>query len=239
MRDSDRYQFETNGYLTLEGALSKDQLVDLNQALDREFSDRRDTFYSRSDGTHQSVRLLEIEEVFDELIMHTATFDILKGLMNEDIAFSELSALIKEPGTDSHAPWHKDIGYDGIPLNQSLLLISCIYYLSDVPDNGACFSVVPGSHRFDRERPEVKNLEDMPGHTRLSAPAGTAIIFNANLWHAAMHERSGHERRTVHVYYCHPWMKPSGHTLFPQRFLDSADTPFLKKFYHENRGAAK
>jgi len=49
MTDSDRLTFETKGYLSIQNALSCDELHTLNAALDREFSNRRDTFYSRSD----------------------------------------------------------------------------------------------------------------------------------------------------------------------------------------------
>ena len=49
MTDSDRLTFETKGYLSIQNALSCDELHTLNAALDREFSNRRDSFYSRSD----------------------------------------------------------------------------------------------------------------------------------------------------------------------------------------------
>ena len=61
MTDSNRRTFETKGYLTIENVLSSDELHALNAALDREFSDRRDTFYSRSEQTYQSVRILKVE----------------------------------------------------------------------------------------------------------------------------------------------------------------------------------
>ncbi len=144
MMESDRYTFETNGYLTIENALSPEELDIYNAALDRDFSERRDTFYSRSEQTYQSVRVMEVETAFDTLIMHPSTFDILKALMDDDIAFSELSVIIKEPYTETHAAWHKDVGYKGVPLTQSLLLISCIYYLSDVPPDEVHLEISTG-----------------------------------------------------------------------------------------------
>lgn len=239
MTDAERYTFTTNGYLTIENALAPDDLAALNAALDRDFTQRRDTYYSRSDRTYQSVRVMEVETAFDRLITHPSTFGIVRELMGEDIAFSELSVILKEPHTESHAGWHKDAGYAGVDLTRGLLLISCIYYLTDVRPGGACFSVVPGSHRFDWPRPAVEHVDDMPTHVELSGSAGTAIIFNANLWHCAKPNRSDVWRRTVHIYYCHAWMKPSGHTKFPPRLLESADTPFMQQFFHAKWGAAK
>ena len=234
MADSDHCTFETKGYLTIGNALSSDELHALNAALNRKFSDRRDTFYSRTEQTYQSVRVLEVETAFDTLIMHPSNFDILNALMDRDIALSELSVIIKEPHAKAHTAWHKDADYKGARLTHSVLLISCMYYLTVVPPAGACFTVVPGSHRSNRDRPDVERLEDMPAHMKLNGKTGTAIIFNTNLWHAAMADHAGIQRRTVHIYYFHPWMKPTGHTKFPPRLLESADTPFLQKFYHTN-----
>jgi ectoine hydroxylase-related dioxygenase (phytanoyl-CoA dioxygenase family) len=239
MFDAERYTFDTNGYLVIPEALSRDELTALNAALDRDLTERGDTFYTRHEGTRQSVRVLEAETVFDTLITHPSTFDLLKELMDGDIAFSEFSIIVKAPHTESHARWHRDAGYSGAPMPQSLLLISCIYYMSDVPADGACFTVVPGSHRFDRPIPKVDRIEDMPTCVPISGRAGTAVIFHANLWHAARPDESGVERRTAHLYYCRPWMKPTGHTHFPPRLLEAAETDFMKRFYHANWGAVK
>ncbi|MBM3264479.1 MAG: phytanoyl-CoA dioxygenase family protein [candidate division Zixibacteria bacterium] len=239
MMDDYRFAFDTNGYLVIPDTLRPDEVAALNEALDRELTQRRDTFYSRIERTYQSVRVLEVETAFDTLIAHPSTFGILKALMDDDIAFSEFSIIVKETDSVSHAHWHKDVGYRGASMAQSLLLISCIYYLTDVPSHGACFTVTPGSHRFERPIPEVARIEDMPTCVPLVGRAGTAIIFHANLWHAALPNCPGVERRTAHLYYCRPWMKPTGHTNFPSRLLASADTDAMKRFYHANWGAVK
>ena len=239
MTDSDLYTFDTNGYLVVEDALNSAEITAISEALDREWTTRRDTFYTRSDNTWQSVRVMEVETAFDDLVIHPSVFELLKGIMSDDIAFSELSVILKAPGADSHARWHKDVDYQGAPMSQSLLLISCIYYLSDVMADSACFAVVPGSHRFNRSLPAVDHVNDMPGHIPLTGKAGTAILFHGNLWHAAYPSRSDQARRTVHIYYCRPWMKPSGHTKIPPRLIDSAETDFIKTFYHTNWGAVK
>ena len=134
MTDSDLYSFDTNGYLVVEDALNSAEITAINEALDREWTIRRDTFYTRSDNTWQSVRVMEVETAFDDLVIHPSVFELLKGIMSDDIAFSELSVILKAPGADSHARWHKDVDYQGAPMSQSLLLISC--YLLLVRCNG-------------------------------------------------------------------------------------------------------
>ena len=76
-------------------------------------------------------------------------------------------------------------------------------------------------------------------HEKLNGKEGTTIIFNTNLWHAATTDHTGLQRRTVHIYYCHPWIKPTGHTKLPSRLLESVDKPFLQEFYQTNWGAVE
>jgi ectoine hydroxylase-related dioxygenase (phytanoyl-CoA dioxygenase family) len=239
MSEQQREFFETNGYLVIENALSSNELAALNAALDRDFSERRDTYYSRAERTYQSVRVMEVETAFDALIQHPNTFPVLREIMGDDVAFSELSVIVKEPHTPTHSGWHKDIGYRGVDLTRSLLLVSWIYYLTDVPSGSAAFSVVPQSHRWTQPVTKVDDLDAMPHHVELTGAAGTAILFNANLWHAAKSNRSDLWRRTFHLYYCRPWMKPTGHTQFPPRLVESANTDFQKRFFHANWGAVK
>ena len=97
MTDSDLYSFDTNGYLVVEDALNSAEITAINEALDREWTIRRDTFYTRSDNTWQSVRVMEVETAFDDLVIHPSVFELLKGIMSDDIAFSELSVILKAP----------------------------------------------------------------------------------------------------------------------------------------------
>ena len=98
----------------------------------------------------------------------------------------------------------------------SLMQSSVIFYLSTVPPDGACFTVVPRSHlKSAAERAAACErwplaVDAMPDKMPISAPAGTAIVMNSNIWHASQPNSSSAERRTAHLYFHRPWVKPVG-----------------------------
>jgi ectoine hydroxylase-related dioxygenase (phytanoyl-CoA dioxygenase family) len=71
------------------------------------------------------------------------------------------------------------------------------------PANGATL-VVPGSH----QKPEP------PDHRYLAraavpatCPAGSALVFDSTLWHAAGHNTSGRDRLAINLQYTRSWIK--------------------------------
>ena len=151
-----------------------------------------------------------------------------------------MSVIVKD-GTESpepvpsHAGWHSGTLPPTYPCNTpfsrtilllldghlpqcgtSLMQSSVIFYLSSVPPDGACFTVVPRSHlKSAAERAAACErwplaVDAMPDKLPISAPAGTAIVMNSNIWHASQPNSSSAERRTVHLYYHRPWVKPVG-----------------------------
>ncbi|HJK96720.1 MAG TPA: phytanoyl-CoA dioxygenase family protein [Polyangiaceae bacterium LLY-WYZ-14_1] len=70
-------------------------------------------------------------------------------------------------------------------------------------DNGATY-VLPGSHR----RPDPPSEREFyAGAVRFIAPAGSALFFNARLWHAGGENRTGRWRHALTVNMGRPWMK--------------------------------
>ena len=189
---------------------------------------------------------------FDHLITHGATLPLLRAAYSDDLAFSEMSLIVKE-GIDrnasgdvipSHAGWHHDGHHP--ECGKTLMQSSVIWYLTDVPRDGAAFTVVPGSHLRSREDlaracAQVGTEADapMPGAWPIAAPAGTAIIMNSNIWHASQPNCSPLERRTVHLYYHRPWVKPTGivrdgKAYMPRlaRTATVGNATFWRQFFH-------
>jgi phytanoyl-CoA hydroxylase len=223
LTETQRYQFECNGYLVLPQALSADEVRAVNGAVDSHFREFRLEYRERSPGTFQHASLLGGSEGFDGLIWHPNVIGIVDGLLGGDATFVETSVILKNGSTPTHAGWHQDLAYRQVYHPASTLAVSVIYYLSDVDPDGGPFAVVPGSHKFSFPLPDLDDLLDMPHFERLAGPAGTAILFHGALWHAAMPNASGWQRRTVHNYYVHRWMKTTGHTRIPQRLYDAVN----------------
>ncbi|HZO90893.1 MAG TPA: phytanoyl-CoA dioxygenase family protein [Chthonomonadaceae bacterium] len=116
---------------------------------------------------------------------------------------------ISPPQTSSHALWHHDVGQAGVYHPRSTLMVKVFYLLSDVPPDGGGTALLPGSHRYplDFRYPRVENPDEMPGHVRMSHPAGTAYLFNRRIYHAALNNRTNETRRVLIYNYGHFWMK--------------------------------
>jgi hypothetical protein len=216
---------DLRGVCVLPSLLRPAELAALNAAIELDISLRPNDWPPRTQqATRQSCTVLEAlpgesESPFDGLITHPATLRLLRAAYRDDMAFSEMSIIVKGGAADeaavaSHAGWHHD-GHRP-ECGTSLMQSSVIFYLTDVPLDGACFTVVPGSHLRSSVQLAVGRsafpdaVSPMPDAWAISAPAGTAIVMNSNIWHASQPNRSAAERRTVHLYYNRPWVTPTG-----------------------------
>jgi hypothetical protein len=96
---------------------------------------------------------------------------------------------------------HRDLRtFSGeVPLMAQLLVMLDEF----TEENGATY-LLGGSHRM-KERPSD---DDFFRHaTRAVAPAGSVVVFNSNLWHAAGTNRSERPRRALTIAFTRPFMK--------------------------------
>ncbi len=108
------------------------------------------------------------------------------------------------PATDyAHAHrFHRDVRTFA---GEFRLMVNVLVMVDDFSiDNGAT-RVLPGSHRL-AERPDEPYLAQ---HAVSSiGPAGTVLMFDSNLWHAASPNHNGEPRRALTLTYTRPFMKP-------------------------------
>jgi len=90
---------------------------------------------------------------------------------------------------------HVDVKYraDGWPLVGCILMVDAF-----TAENGAT-RFVPGSHLLPREPSEVMDnpQDNHPEQVLACGPAGSAIIFNASVWHGFSANRSTEPRRSI------------------------------------------
>ena len=195
-------QWDEEGYLVLEDALTGEQLQRLQKAfhhwadagkeqwLDRVAAgDAAPTFYDIPDPFQK-------DDAFLDLVDHPAWYDLL-------MAFTDNQLLLLGPQVRtvpcwplSYTGWHPDVG----PSNP--LHIKVQVYVEDVPPRGGEFAFVPGSHKAGAG-PYSRPLrgESMPGYKALPGRAGTAVVFNAYGWHTALDNYTDTPRRSIIMIY--------------------------------------
>jgi ectoine hydroxylase-related dioxygenase (phytanoyl-CoA dioxygenase family) len=203
-----RRQWEEEGYLLIEQALSEDEVATLRDATDRAVARSQETFGQGAAGgaehAYKIVRAVEQDAVLDSLIDHPATLPVLVDLLGPSLQVLGTEIFVRRPAP-GHEPlieWHKDGGpalarilcHPGSPALQ----VKIQYFLTDLsePDSGN-FALVPGSHR--RPFPEDGKVpdEDLARAVQVLAKPGDALIFPWALWHAVAPNHSGRVRKSV------------------------------------------
>ena len=84
------------------------------------------------------------------------------------------------------------------------LMVQLLVMLDDfTEDNGATY-LLNGSHRL-REKPSDEVF--FRDAVRAVGPAGSVVMFNSNLWHAAGINRSSRPRRALTIVFTRPFVK--------------------------------
>ena len=193
----ERFFFDTNGYLVLEGLLPEGLVSDLTHGLTgaiegRRLAEERGDPLGESKFTGRNARifgLLEEDPVFLYLMDYAPVMPYVRGLLHPEPNYHASDAIweVEDPGGGAH--WHRDGrdgGYGLLGPNVPHLQLKVGYFLSDMSgsDQGN-LTIVPGSHHaVESPTPEQRAAyETMPGATQISGPAGTCVMFHNALWH--------------------------------------------------------
>jgi hypothetical protein len=214
MTEAQRIQFEANGFLTVPGALSPDELAGVREASDRAENEcRRDPARpgSRTDVLIQVQSPIEYDDRLLALLWHPRVFPLVRAALGNDVSMIDNDYFITPPNTRrTHAGWHHDVGMPGVYHPRSTLMVKVFFLLSDVDADSGGTAMVPGSHRFPEgfAFPMVDDPRDMPGAVQMTGKAGDAYLFNGRVYHCAVNNRSDRPRRVLIYNYGHFWMKP-------------------------------
>jgi len=181
--------------------------------------------------------LLNKGHVFIELIDHPVTTQLIAGVLGRDYTISAFDGHIQHPGSEAMgahvdqwwmpAPSPADSltpaaditrstgdadtpVFTGKALNPAVAA-SVMFMISDFTAENGATRVYPGSHLSERQpdpdwQSNDANLDD--GWKAIEAPAGSAMVFDGRLWHAAGANVTEAERVGALGYYCAPFCRP-------------------------------
>ena len=198
--------------------------------------------YGIGETAHVVMPVAPHSDIFIDLLEHPATMPVIEAFMGPDVRMKDNALHVKPAGTGSHSEWHRD--GEKIDGNRSTawpyhgahewsaqdrqawermracetpyMKIKVFFFVYDVDEETAPFSVVPGSHKIDGPPPQYDSLEDMPNHIKLVGKAGDAILWSGSIWHTAMDNTGTKARRMLLYNYTHfgmfrkPEFVPSG-----------------------------
>jgi phytanoyl-CoA hydroxylase len=131
---------------------------------------------------------------------------VLDDLVGPGARLLQCMALVKPPGIGSPKDWHQDLPYFALdPMRAIGVWIAC----DDTDLGNGCMQVIPRSHRAGpvahvdgptgwRLAPERIAQDEV---LALPMAAGSALVFDAGLWHFTDANRSARRRRAVQYHY--------------------------------------
>jgi hypothetical protein len=194
-----------DGFLTVEGALSPDEVQIYLDAIDRVVEVRGDFDGKKGYGPHHIVSL---DPAFTELIDHPRHVGFGYDIYGEQTKLHGSNFLLR-PRDSNVNIWHHDgpraLPYDVFsPVLPMQLKVA--YWLTDLPHpEMGNFVYAPGSHRL-QYLDTYDTHESVAGEVITTPTAGTMTFMHNALWHRVDENHSDIIRRNIFITYSPAWI---------------------------------
>ena len=231
-------RYRRRGYLVVPGALDAGQVEAANAAIDRDLAAGTPFWSEREEGhVTLNVHMLLAHEEMDVTMRPPALLPLLEAILGPELCAEEHSVRIRRPyDGEPYCHWHRDGGgwpQLGTRPPYSTHYVSVACYLTDVDATTHTFSLIPGSARGE-QLPPLDRYDLATAH-HVEGEKGTAVLFNAAMFHAGNVRRSELERRTIHIYCGRRSAPPvSNYTIFPRRLWETEDEAVRRYYQRPN-----
>ncbi|MDA0335616.1 MAG: phytanoyl-CoA dioxygenase family protein [bacterium] len=222
MTDIEKYLFDLQGYLVLEGVVPATILQACNIALDRFEQMPVDEYPAPlcpgQDRTPENLyisNIIEGDDVFLDLMDLPTILDAVETITGGPYRLNHTYTIYRWGGGFTRLHMH---GTPIIPKCQyhcrngqmvSTLTKVVFPMLDSGPEDG-CFAVIPGAHKSNFPKPWGNHPDENPPLAPVPARAGDAIIFTEALTHGSTVNASGRPRRTLYFCYSIGYMPDRG-----------------------------
>lgn len=198
-------RLDRDGFAILNGLLAKAEIAELVAALEP-FERGRPMGRNDFEGerSHRVYSLAGKGAAFLRLAENARVVEILDRRLLSNWLLSNLQSIRLHPG-ETQQPWHTDDLFYPLPRPRSILLgLSVIWAIEDFTAENGATELIPGSHRWALEHPDERE------HRTVQAvmQSGSALIFDAALWHRGGANRTSGTRLAISPQYCQPFLRP-------------------------------
>ncbi|MBM3459225.1 MAG: phytanoyl-CoA dioxygenase family protein, partial [Armatimonadetes bacterium] len=217
---AERATLEETGTLTIEDALSREQVDVLTAATDRIYARNLAAGHDPHKALFFGNFLPECDH-FVDLVDYPRVLPKVWGLLGWNIYLYHGHLIVTPPvrleerrSSAEVAPtfgWHQDSGRVNVEMEshpRPRLSLKVAYFLSDTSEPGrGNFWIVPGSHLRDTlDRPE-SGVGQPDGAMPVLAKPGSAVFFDRRLWHTASPNWSDITRKVLFYGYGYRWIR--------------------------------
>lgn len=210
-------EIEVYGFTILERVLTKEQAVEMREALIRCEQKVGTDHKHRGTARHVS-NLPTLDPIFFKAIDHPRVLPLLEHHLGESMIMGSLNSRIVRPG-DGYQDLHSDIPVEMLNMD-SPVMMNTVWMLDAFTSEVGATRCVPGTHKSGLGGPP-EGL-DLKHVAEAIAPIGSVLVFNGQTWHGGgkntgdrnRHALFGHYRKRMLVFQVDP------HDDFPKEWFD-------------------
>lgn len=196
----DLAEVERNGFLIIEGLLSRAELDEIREAVTPLLDEvGRNDFEGLK--TQRVYAVLAKTRALDRLVDHPRILALLDQLFLPNYLLSQLQIINILPGETAQA-LHTDDAFYPIPRPRPPLGAATVWAIDDFTASNGATAIVPGSHQWGQDR--------TPQDAEMSAavmPAGSVVFYPGTFWHGGGANVSDAPRLAITCQYCEPWVR--------------------------------
>jgi len=201
---------DEEGYLILDGLMSTELLEGLRRRVDELFAEegaRAGSEFKQEPNARRLANLVNKGGIFETAIAIPEVLSCVQQVLGQRFKLSSLNVRAAHPFSDCSQPLHADSA--AVADEHGYWVCNSVWMLDDFTRENGAIRMVPGAHLW-RRLPQDALADPMaphPDEVLLTGKAGTVVVMNAHMWHGATANRTGGERRAMHVFYTR-WDKP-------------------------------
>ena len=219
-----RQQFEEDGFLLVEDALSVAEVDALMSVIDVMYAEQRQQRNLAPHEAFQWRNVVALHPIFRDLVDHPRLLPLVVDLIGYNIQIRTSHLDVRPPmrpqdaeralgARDSFFPWHSDAPNYGWPTVDGVIPYMEMkfgLYLTDLTQhNSGAICVVRGSHRRAQRDSEGNLLIDPADIVEVNVRPGTALVWRTALLHCVTPNLSDHARKCLYYGYNYRWIRPS------------------------------
>ncbi len=204
-----------DGYTLIPDAISADEVARTCAAID-DILAAEEPIAKRT--TTQTTNLKSAHAIvgkhphFYDFFLNPPVMSLMRAVLGDDVLLYDMNARVVLPtgGRETRRGFQVHVDREDFSVNPFAggkhypMALNVIWCLVDFTvENGATL-MWPGSH-LSGEVPDPEG--DFPNYVHAIASAGTALIWDAALWHATGLNVSGMDRYSLTAFYQRPWIK--------------------------------
>ena len=202
---------QVEGWCIVKGVIPVEEVDGVRRSVEKTVTTHR-----RPDtpaGVDQVPGLIRQDQSFAPYLAHGEITGITERLFGEHFRISMTSGMVNHPGnsrTGLHADWpfnQKNASHIPSPYPGFVMHLTTIWMLTEFTAENGGTIVVPGSHRMKQNPTGDMGIDPMEPYSteiQITGAAGSVMVFDSRLWHAAGANQSARTRVAMAIRYA-PW----------------------------------